>query len=534
MSGRAWVRAVLVSLAVSAAFTAYNIRYPGYDPDQHIFGAMLLKDNAPELFAKDFCFSDPRAYEYYIPWYRSLAHVFVGRSEGVALLRRYNLMLLPTAFFFVLGFYALFYHLTRCEAASWAAALGAVMSRAGLSVNAFGIGLSQSMYAYKLFFAAVPWLFYLLIRFEFSRMSVAAAFFLLGLASNFHPIMGMGLAAILAVTLGWMKRKKGRRDVVLGLILFSAGISHFLYVFFLAMPQAPNTLTADEFWTTFSRAWGYFPIGLKGIRNFLFCSLPLIVFSCWVWRRRSEESANAGANMFFGIFTLATVGVTFIEAGALQAQSLLMNRPPLISLEPLRSTVFLYVPLLAWTAIFLAAVRKETRYLFVLAVLLLFAQKEFPFRQLIREAMLEGGIYSNKRTEIWARERTRWADLLELSAWVRRNTPIDAVFFHPHYDFRFHAQRGIVVGYKDGGFMTRIGGAEQVRAWLTRTRIVKAAIDSKDPVRIRETAAALGCGYVVVREGFGMTDPGVAPVFENKSYRLYRVTETPSPAGPDR
>lgn len=523
-----WGRSVAVCLLLAAAFSAYNVRYPNYDPDQHIFGTMLLKDKNPELFQKDFFFSEPRYYEYYVPWFRAMAGWIVAQTQGVGLLRRYNLLIFPTTFFFLLGFYALFRRLTECEAASWAVALAALTARVNLSANAFGIGLAQSMYAYKLFFAGVPWIFYFVVRFQFSRNSVWAAFFLLGLISNFHPILGIALVTILLAA--FLVFNHPRFNGLLGLAgavaLFSIGFLPFVWKYVQTLPPPSMPLTAEEFWKTSLADWGYFPLLWKGVRNFLMDAGPLMIFSAVAARKSWKET-----DRFFWIFGLAILGVSFSEAAILQAQSHLMNRPPIIDLEPLRATTFIYIPLLVWGAGFLTGVLKKDisfgrlsgTALFVLSVFLLFAQKEFPFRQIVREALLKGGLYSEKRIEIWKNEQLRWADLMELSAWARRSTDTDALFFHPHYDFRFHAQRAIVIGYKDGSMIARIGGATKVREWLKRKQTVEEALRSKDPRRVVETARQYACDFVVLRKGFGPLDLADQPVFENSSYRVYRI-----------
>lgn len=515
-----WIRAVLVALAVSAVFTAYNVRYPNYDPDQHIFGAMLLKDKQPDLYQKDFFFSDPAYYDYYIPWYRALAGWVVGQSAGERLLERYNLLHFPAVFFYLLGFYALFRLLTESESACWVATMAALVARANLSANAFGMGLAQSMYAYKLFYAGVPWIFYLLLRYRFSRTAVCSAFFLLGLMSNVHPILGVGLAVILAGTIACAHLPKfdGVRSAAAGLALFALGFLPFAVKYFQTAAPAAVPLTADEFWRTFSTDWGYFPLVGKGIRNFFMDAGPLLVFSVLALRKGRRET-----DRFFLIFAACVVLIPFAEAAALQIQSHWMNRPPIIDLEPIRASTFIYIPLYAWTVVFLAGVRQQ-KWVFVLASLFLFAQKEFPMRQIIREGLMKSGLYSAGRIAIWETDRQRWADLMELGSWVRQNTARDAVFFHPHYDFRFHAQRAIVVGYKDGSMMARVGGAVKVRQWLERKKTVENAIKFGDPGLIRGVAERYGCDYIVHRRRIIDVPPPASfhAIFENRSYRVYR------------
>ncbi len=532
-------RTISVSLLIALAVGTYDLHYPNYAPDQHIFGTMLLKDKHPDLFTRDFFFGDPANYGHYVPCYRSLAGWVVGDSEGEDLLFRYNLLLFPTLFFFVWGFHRLFFRLTGNAAASWAVTAAAVVSRQSLSVNQFGIGLHDSMVAYKVFLAAVPWILDLTLRRAFHRTDLLVSFFLLGLVSNFHPILGLGFAGILALSLAGVIRPKVivASTLVSSLSLFVAGFAPYIILYLRhASPVTDKPFTASEFWTAFSTNWGYLPVSLLGLRAFLMDSIFLIVFSLIGWRavRRNHGSwdATPAPARFFVWFAAAAVFLPVLVSAALQAQSLLLDRPPIIGLEPMRWTAFLYVPLYVLSAHFLSGARAgdipwgrmSRRTLFIVAVFPLFIQKEFPGRLIFREALIRTGIYSEKRTAAIERDNERRNDLLAVAQWARSTTPVDALFFHPHYDFRFYSQRAVVIGWKDGSMFTR-AGSKKTREWLDRAGRVREAIDSKDAQRVFNTAGEMGCDFVILREGEGPQDGIGSPVFQNQTYRVYRVAD---------
>lgn len=522
MNRRQWIAAGLLSLVLALLTTAYDIRYARYDPDHHIFCSMLLKDNHPELFRNDYLFSDPRGYQFYLPGYRALARWFVGSAEGERMLERYNWMLFPAMFFYILGFYVLFYHLTSSPLAGWLTALAAISGRPGISVSAFGIGWAQSMYAYKLFLAGVPWVFYILMRFQFSRASVLAACLLLGCISNFHPFLGVGLATLLAVA--YMARterplpfRRNCRVIAEGVVFFALGFLPTIHTFMITRTMASGVITAEEFWSAFLPEWGYLPVEWKPVRNFLMSAAPLMAFSAWVIRKRPQPW-----DRFMLIFAAASIVVMVLECLILQGYSRWTHLAPIISLEPLRNTIFIYIPLLAWTAVGLNEIQHK-RWLLALSVLFIFAQKEFPFRHVFREGLLAAGMYTDERVAIWENHQHRWNDLLEVSSWARSNTDTDALFFHTHFDFRFHAQRGIIATSKDGSFMARLGWADELRKWRADWAVVQDAVKSKNSERMIEAARSFGCDYIVVRMGKDMPEFPYVPIFRNETYRIYSM-----------
>lgn len=533
-----FLRPALISLLIAAAVTVYDLRYPNYAPDQHIFGTMLLKDRQPDLFRRDFFFGDAGHYDHYIPAYRALAGRIVGDASGLDLLCRYNLFLFPVTFFFVWGFYRLCFRVTGHAAASWAVAAAAIVSRQSLSVNQFGIGLHDSMVAYKLFLAVTPWAIDILMGLGFRPVGVLSSFFITGLAANFHPIFGLGFAGILFVSLLGMRRAFGIgvSCFIAALAIFTIGFApYILHYLNGATPHGGRPFSAAEFWAAFSPIWGYLPVSLLGFRSFLLDAIFLIVFSWLGLRSMRTTSVRGGAGepavtRFLLWLAGASIALPVFVSAALQAQSHWMDRPPLIGLEPMRWTGLVYIPLYVLTAVFLSRVRAgliswrrlSAGALFAWAIVALFIQKEFPGRQLIREVLLKTGAYSEKRTAVWERETQRRKDLMALSSWVRSHSEIDALFFHPHYDFRFYAQRAIVIGWKDGSMLTR-AGSDRTREWLERARLVREAVASKDAARVFDLASSLRCDYVILRTGEGPSEGIGAPLYENATYRVYRV-----------
>jgi hypothetical protein len=121
----------------------------------------------------------------------------------------------------------------------------------------------------------------------------------------------------------------------------------------------------------------------------------------------------------------------------------------------------------------------------------------------------------------------------ELCAWARDHTPVDAVFLVPPNEqlFRYHAQRAIVVNFKNVPQLS-----SEMREWQQRLEIVldqplsalprrfdlthaaiAARYDALPPRHLVDVARRYNARYVVTARPLA----GRKAVFENASYHLY-------------
>lgn len=114
----------------------------------------------------------------------------------------------------------------------------------------------------------------------------------------------------------------------------------------------------------------------------------------------------------------------------------------------------------------------------------------------------------------------------ELSEWILRATPPDALFLTPPSDsasLRVYARRGVVVSTKDAGLF--IFSAADAATWYARFREVAAAYASPDPATLVTVARRYGATHILADPG--QPAPSLPRVFRNRTYAVYRVEARP-------
>ena len=114
--------------------------------------------------------------------------------------------------------------------------------------------------------------------------------------------------------------------------------------------------------------------------------------------------------------------------------------------------------------------------------------------------------------------------LASLSAWAREQTRADALFFFAaagHQTtpgiFRAEAQRALYVDWKGGGQVNQ--NWELAHEWQRRWSW---ASQAQPPFRAPEEYASAGIDYIVLSPRNAL--PGLNPVFENASWRVFAVS----------
>ncbi len=121
-------------------------------------------------------------------------------------------------------------------------------------------------------------------------------------------------------------------------------------------------------------------------------------------------------------------------------------------------------------------------------------------------------------------------DYREATAWIRENTPHDALFLvlvqEPNHDFmfRYKAQRSMWVCAKDGG-MSFYKGRDTFVRWYNEYAAREQAVTSQNPQAVLDYAASRDIDFIFIdRQNYAwLSDAEFDPVYENASYLVARV-----------
>lgn len=223
---KSWLPRVLIALAVFTLFAAYQTYVGDYQiynlhSDQQNEGVMILKRTQPNLFPRDYAFSDPSFFDVYTPRYLDLVQQIMNVTGDYALAL---LALLPVIMMaYLVGMFFLIFRITR---STWIAILIALVSSLVWPVFAhgevWGVASFRMVMPRAFFCALTPWLLLLTVRWlpsaRWWEWPLIALFS--GLGANLHPVSGLSFMEILAISFVLMR---GISKKSLGILILMAG-----------------------------------------------------------------------------------------------------------------------------------------------------------------------------------------------------------------------------------------------------------------------------------------------------------------------
>jgi hypothetical protein len=475
-------REILGVLGGALLVVALLLHWAGPEPDlrgdQQWGNLMAFKHLHPAALPGD-VFYGPPYYRGYNPAFFSL-QAWVARVTGGDVEGALRLLAWPIGLLYLLGHYALFRYLTGSWAAAALGALSAMVVRNSLGGEYWGFGGIRDVLPRAIASGLTPVLLLAFLRLR-GRPLFAGYFLLVGLAANLHPVSGLHLAQISAVTHLWLSRFRLRawRDVLLGIPLFAVGALPFV----LRYVPAQEHLTDPALLPVVREALHYrypyllFPLEPSALISVAFhAALPAAVL-LWV-ARRGERPEGFRALLTFGAAALV-VGV----GGIAVIQGLAaLSGTPYVDIHQLRATRFMYPVLLTAFPLAYAALlraRSPRAWLTLAALLILSAippgsvihavsaeRREAvkralglpgsPFRS-TPAAPVEGGESPGAEERLWA--------------FAARHTEPDALVFTDSFAFRYEARRPITGSFKDGGIV--IAGTGPFYRWYVYMREIE-------------------------------------------------------------
>lgn len=468
----------------------------------------------------------------------------------------YKILVFPLNLIFLLGAYALFFHLTGKMALSVAFAFLASFPIAiPIAGEFFGMGPVTIYSRRNLFTAFVPFAFYLFYFWIQKPRLLIASFAFVGLISNLHA-SGILLAEILifAYFLHHYKNPNLWRYVPLfGLMVLVFGFvsvggvwgqvaSFFYSLAQLAIPTAHAAISdfmqkqgmveGIEFLFYPLRIYSHLPLMLLHVMT-----LFVVVLSCWalLFGRRINSLVRAPLLFLAGLAILAYLGFSefqyFILVGV-AAFALTWKQPPDLNFELthylILATFFVsFIGMLLFQAGFysiegfplifnqLRGARFLGLIIFVwLAVLIsridwnnsgLWGKRLFIMCAAIALLMT---LRQDFRSYIHYKEDPDSIALLDLARWSKAHTPQDAAFLVVSTRFGIIAERNVFLHDRD-----------------SRTTPGQALLSRMEGgfAELKQLAREKGMSYIVVKKDRVELPAGTIPVYDNQRYALVKV-----------
>jgi hypothetical protein len=223
---KSWLLRGLIALAIFTLFTAHPT-YVGYNQiynlggDQQNEGIIILKRTQPDLFSRDYTFSDPSFFDFYTPLYLDLVQQIMNVTGDYALAL---LALLPAIMIaYLIGMFLLLFSITR---STWIAISIALVSSLVWPVFAhgevWGVANLRMVMPRAFFCALTPWLLLLIVHWlpstrwwEWPLIALTS-----GLGANLHPVSGLSFIEVLMTSFVLMR---GISMKNLGILIIMAG-----------------------------------------------------------------------------------------------------------------------------------------------------------------------------------------------------------------------------------------------------------------------------------------------------------------------
>jgi len=500
---------VFVYVAVFTQFytTDTGIITAGNDMNNIIPGSMALGN--PELFTKDIFFQNfidfyPKTFMY--------LHYFLTDLTGDFIVTNYLISSL-CFLIFILGMYWLVYSQLKDTRIALVCALLCVAVRPALGVK-FGISLGLAIPRYLLL-ALSPWIiwyFYHLIDGKQSFYKWGGLFFVLGLLGNVHPISAGLLTLVLLGILLMEKISIGDKAKQSIFALMSFGIGAFPFIldkltFVGTGGIAPRSLILE-------RAWFILPPYPRNFGNYgLFALqiLPFVFFGAvgyFLANKKQRRFAHVGVSVV--VVTLLTC--------------LEYAWPKAVTFEFLRASVWLYVPLLAFSALTLVKLFEKDAMKKIAAVVI-FCLLAFPSIAIRPSQEMAIDLYTSQTG--YSTYQYPYTDplvyhgaIIDAATYLKEHTPIDSLVMVDPRGFahlRTYGQRSLVVTHKDAN----IHHKERALQWEDTYTDVQSVYATNSTTRFLEAVEKYGADYVFIDKQKNNVD--LELLYENKRFAIYSV-----------
>jgi len=501
--------------------------------DQQLNLVLVLKGADPSLFPSDLIFDGRDLQNEYIPLYIGFLR-WAYRLTG-DLTAGYKLLVVPLNLLFLFGAYAVF--LRRC-AIRWVAVILAIFASLPfptLAGELFGIGPVQVITARAVFTGVFPFLFLAFCAWLTRPRRLILLFFILGLLANLHPVSGLFVAPMLALT--YVLEQRGRLQawgmaVAMGAttLLGAAPILwnqvHRLVAQGSAVSRAGDPLIAR----LVAQRMGYLlypphtlisilPRGLVDLLTLVIALAPAVILVV-AWRRQGVVTSLTlhlaavavlayilfpGAKLLIlllGLLCFLSQGggeeredrvvvyfayaIFWVSVGgviAIQALFYLLGRPVLFAdmIRGVRFAPFAVFLLLA-SCIRRVDWSRLQRPAFIGCLVLALVTASWEARHIVR-------------TYLRTRGDAAAADLAAVARWARQTTDVGDLFLFDSPAFRVLAQRSLAFATKDGAAAI-YHRPDRAGVWEDRLKALRAA--GADPVALWEAGRRYGAQYVVV------------------------------------
>lgn len=189
-----WWLLLFTTLAV-ITYTLASLQTPAIaSGDLDNIQIMVNKDLHPELYPRDYVFSDDQFFRFYIPWYRSL--VAYLRQLGGSFERGLIFLVPPLMATYVVGMTLLLKRVSGWFAVGLGLALVSTTYRSTMGSEMWGVAVSNEMVARTIFTALAPWLLWLMLHW-LAHPTIPLSLGLglaVGLTANVHPTSGLFMA----------------------------------------------------------------------------------------------------------------------------------------------------------------------------------------------------------------------------------------------------------------------------------------------------------------------------------------------------
>jgi hypothetical protein len=503
------------NLALLLLLTVVAFLVMGYHPgleDDTFYLAAIKRDLNPALFPHD---ADFFLLQFQATIFDKLI-AFSVRLSHLPLAWTVLLWQFAGIFFMLHGCWRVARRCFSDRAAQWA---GVAMIAALLTLPVTGTGISLAdQYLHPRILATAAILAAIVDVIDRKYLRAAA---LLILAFAIHAVMA-GLGISFCAFLWWKQHASPRKESsspVTAAVLIPPG----LFIFF-GWPFGWMFEPASDAWRQAAATRGFYFLIKWEWYEWLGIFAPLIllyVLQRWLRTRASKENPN----LLLLVSALIAYGIFQTVAGLL-----VMLVPGLLRLRPFEPMRYLHLIYLFF-------------FLFAGALLGRYVLGRHASRWLLLFVPLSGGMFYAQRALYPATEHIEWPGAssknawLQAFAWIRQNTPVDALFaIGPHYmtqpgedyhGFRALAERSVLADYeKDGGMAARV--PRLAPRWLKELNAQQGwqNFQAADFQRLHKEC---GVTWVILARsdalGANESDPstGLRCLYENRQVRVCRL-----------